>query len=972
MSTNTDIIIDTQLFVNNPVAIQRAILTRMEEDSAGVVRVVDPTNPFAFMLDAMASVAVGGLMQAEVLTRKQYASVANSPEELYLHMADADYAERFSSPSKATISIYLGYDEIVQTAVTDPAQFGVRRLTLPKHTVITVADLHFTFQYPIDIRVMQHGGVSVSYNIDKPSPLYRPETEQVKWGVVVLEGLRYLRMDVPLQQMRLQPHFIKLDATTGFQKQYTYSDLFYYARAFMQVQDGSWLELRTTHTDQVYDPYTPTVVLQVFEGVLRAVIPQLYFNLGLVTDQIRLDIYTTKGPIELGLSNYDVTNFGAKWVDYDLSDNNVFTAPLNRFASLVIFSDSDLQGGGVGLTFRDLRDRVILYRRTNAGTPITQLNVTRELKALGYDVSTSLDNITDRQLIATKGVPQPSATGLISPMGTTVGMCEFRISDIASYDTVYDNGARVTISPRALFRQVAGKLSLLNSEERGQIANSDPAVISGLVGAQQYLYSPYFYVLETKNEAFTVRPYRLDRPTIQHKYLFLDNPSTQVVVNTEQYAIAVDEVGGGYTLVILASADNVYTALGASRTGVQLSVTHRNARYVIEGVLVAPVDPATDQPLDGQYLYRFDISTMFDINDAHELMLTPERFPIPLATEFDLIYYAKNHLPDGYEYTEMDTILDRRKMVGVSTTDFIIGIMHEKLSVRFGVFMERLWVRCRSVADSIQYVTYSEDVLAIYTEDVLERDSDGNIVFTYNDTSGEYEYQLLHRRGDPVLDATGVQVIAHRRGDTRLNDFGAPIPVGGSRGVLRQVDFVLLDGVHYFANDDLSLRYRDRVVDAITTWATEELDSVGDRLLDRTGLYFYPKCTVGEIDVQVGDGTTARIAAGQSLLVTVYQTSLKSRVPELKAAITTKVVRTVIAALDESVVSATLLCARIKSSIGDDALSVDVHGFADGRFNTLTLPSSISRLGLAKRLVVLSNLTLQVQDDIVVEFKVMA
>lgn len=271
---------------NNPAAVQRVVLSALESMVDGDYDVVDPSNPFVFLLESACVVGAAGMQRNEALMRYQYPSLAQTEEEIYRHMSDVDYANRFGSPGRATMVWMGSLPEIIDRAVLDDN--GVRKVIIPRETEVVVEGMTFTLQYPIEIRVMPHGGVQVVYDVNRPSPLQTLESNLLDWEVVRMSGsgsdldhIELLMIRIPMLQFKLTDHYDQLNPTSGFTKAYTFSDQFYYARVYVSSGvDGEWEEILTTHSDQVYDPTTPTAKLKVYGQNLEVTVPYIYFNRG--------------------------------------------------------------------------------------------------------------------------------------------------------------------------------------------------------------------------------------------------------------------------------------------------------------------------------------------------------------------------------------------------------------------------------------------------------------------------------------------------------------------------------------------------------------------------------------------------------------------------------------------------------------------------------------------------------------------
>lgn len=96
-------------------------------------------------------------------------------------MADVDYANRFAAPARTELTMMLSMPEILDRAIDDGS--GIKKMVIPRDTEVTVENVTFTLQYPIEIRVMSHGGVQVVYDVARLSPLQTLESNLLDWDV---------------------------------------------------------------------------------------------------------------------------------------------------------------------------------------------------------------------------------------------------------------------------------------------------------------------------------------------------------------------------------------------------------------------------------------------------------------------------------------------------------------------------------------------------------------------------------------------------------------------------------------------------------------------------------------------------------------------------------------------------------------------------------------------------------------------
>lgn len=996
----------------NPAAMQRMMLRTLEDITNGEVIIVDPTNPFIFLMEATCSIASAGMTQAEAITQKLYPKRAVSDEDLYRHMSDSDYLNRFDKPGKTAIHLLLDVEELKQKAVLIPDGSGIKQIVIPKHTEITVAGVKLTMQYPIQLRVMPHGGVGVFYDTSSYSPLYALESNKLPFVTGRVRGRPFIRFSIPVHEMSINSQLIQLNNATGFAKSFDFSNKFYFCRAYTKnTIDNKWVEIKTTHSEQVYDINEPTLVLQVLEGRLKASLPQIYFNNGLIKDSLRVDIYTTQGIDDFNLGGYDMTAYSANWLDYDSVDTSIYSSPLFTFSGLLMFSDQVISGASAGISFDALRDKVITNGLSNNNLPITNSQLVNVLSSQNYDVVTNLDNITNRQFLASRTLPIPKQivqndfnTGTtISAAGATVLTIQETFNQLKTYPFVTDNGNRLTILPETLFTRNNGQLKLVDTATHLNLIDlmaTSPEGLATTINENLFVYTPFYYVLDANKDLFETRAYVLDRPEVISKFFVTENTGFGIPVSTKSYILNKNINARGYVLQITVETSDVFLELDIDQINIQLSFLPKGSltRTVFNGVLVSPLDTNTNKPIDNIYTYEFYLDTNYDVDDTHSLILEPTGTSLSLTNEFDLVYVVKNHSPLGSTTSTIENFYVETELSNYDDNAIYRGLTHEKITLKFGEWLEHLWVRSRSAVSEETYLSYSEDVPAVYGEDVYLRDSIGNLVLDYDSGTNEITTTLLHQQGEPVLTVVGqtafnaakalnplltvmnwwstltntqrktYQVIARLKGEHILNAQGLPIAVSSMRDIYRQVDIVLLDGRYYFATEDATLSYRTELMSAVISWVNTELEELSLRLLEQSELYFYPKITMGEIEVIVGENDLQRIDAEQRLSVTFYMEEDKVNNDELKRNVIEKTARIISTQLEQSTISVAGMQNALIKEMGSDIISVTLKGFTDDTYDTITIVDTAKRPSIGKQIIALSNLTLAVRDAINISF----
>lgn len=978
-------------FRNNPVSIQRYVVQSVEEMSEGKTRFVDATNPAILAIDAACMTSAAAVMRNNANMRKLYPMLATTEDELYLHMSDKDYLDRFYSPARTTLTIFMLLDEVKQKAVTITEQPNVRKLTIPKHSEITVSDYSFTLQYAIDIRVSAHGGITIVYDTTKESPIYKLTNNQVEWSAILVDGKKYLQIQLPVYQMKIHSFNIPLNAVTGFVKSYNFTDSFYFCRAFSMNTLGQWDEIRTTHTDQVYDPSKPTVVLKVFSNKLNVQIPQIYFNTNdanaRIGDNVRIDIYTTKGPLEVDLTAFEESAFTAKWLDRDSKTESIYSAPLNSFSGLVIFSGAKLTGGKVGLSFEQLRERV--NNRTNSGKniPITPKDLPTTLSDLGYSLVTNLDTVTNRQYLATRSLPPPTDGSSVTGAGCSVRTLQAKMQELALLPTVKDNGNRVTILPTTVYKSENGVISIVSQSTVNSWLSQSAEQRANTLNTTETLVTPFYYVLDATSQEFDARVYRLDAPEVVSKTFVADNiQNTGIAVSTKNYYFykSVDDSDpeSGYVLLVelqtdegfrnLATGPDIGNPANSSEVGIHVHMSYVPpgdvVRQVFVGELVSSIDPETLKPVDDRYIFRFKLNTDFDIDKDHNLIFSDISTPTHLQAVFDLVIFLENYRPVGSTQTTAFNLIDETQVLNVNSC---IDLAHERYELKFGSHLSGLWIKGRSILEGLQYLRYENDIPLTYVANVYEMNPNGTVKLTWNEGLQVFERNLLHALGEEVLDENDNVILKHHAGEVILDEFGQPSLVDGVRGIKRQVDMVFIDGRYQFANDEVSQTYKAEIVSNIVNWANVDIPSISQRLLERTELFYYPTTTLGYFQGFVGQGESATLKTDQHLVISYLITREGYNNPSLRDALTTGTVETISAEFDKATVSITDIITKLKTAAGDQIIDVSIGGFLENKYKAVTVENDSIRLTVGKRIVALSNQQLQIRDSVDVEFILM-
>lgn len=949
-------------FQYSPASIKREVFNHLDKLQAGEIDIVDPSNPFVFAVEAAVTCCAANMIKNEVNNRKQYPMAAQNVEDLYIHMSDRDYASRFATPGKTKISLMFAYEELIARLVLDPTT-GIKKVVIPRNSTFLVAGLTFSIQYPIEIRLLTHGGIQVVYDTDITSPLYELPTNFIPHEFRSDGELEYLFFEVDAHQFSITSIIQALNSATEFKHAVTIEEQFYYARVYVENASANWVEVKTTHSDQIYNPFEVTAVIKVIDKKVIVTIPQIYVNSGLLTNQnVRIDVYTTIGPIEVMLGEYGL-NFTATWLAVDRKEETIFTAPLKTMRTILVYSDKNATGGSNALTFEQLRNRVIKNAIGSPTLPITNVQIEASLERRGYGIISNIDNVTNRTFLATKEMPEPQKTKLITAVGAAMTTITASTMDLILSGNVIDNGTSVTLTPDTIYKNVNGITKAVRPSEAIDLYNLPPNSRAGVINASNYLYTPFHHVLDISNNQLELRPYYLDAPKVITKLFGSDNDTTLLQVGTVNYKIS--RYSSGYYIDITTLSDASFKALDDDDIYVQLAYVpeYEKDRAYLNGYLLSKND-------EDERTYRFAVSTNFNVDSNNAIELLPFALYTnartntfcKLTTDFDIIFSTSSTMPSLWRASDVDLILGLELL-----PNQIYGITHEKLRVNFGSALGNLWSRARTVTGSERYQTHSAIVFETYPDDVYQRDPVTGSTISF-DGSGNPVMVKLYSKGDDVLDLNGEPIVKFAIGDIKKDSSGVPL-LTNPRLLMRQFDLLLLEGSYLFATDIAAVNYRNTLTNTLVDWITNDLEDFSVMLLEQTKIYFHPKTTLGNIEVIVGEGLRRTINASQSFLVDVYMGATAHANIELRDKLTKIAVKVISEKLKNSVITMDSIITEMKSQFGSDIIAISVSGLGgDLNLAALTVIDDVNRCGLRKRLVTLSDNTLIVEEDVSMNF----
>lgn len=952
--------------LRNPALIQTLMLNELDsqvnpDPQNPTYDVPDGTLPFVYIMECGSMETAANIAEVEALMGKLYARQAQTQEDLYLHMSDDDYLNRFAVPSSTPWMLILDYDEIISKAVPFGDQ-GLKRLTIPRLTEFTAAGVPFTMQYPIQMTVMRHGGITVEYVLDKVSPVQTLTTNIVKWDMMVSKNddmrRRLMMMTIPVSQFKINSYSDVLNPEALYKAEYIFTDQFYYGRAYIsQDNEATWTEVTTTHADLMYDPEKLTVVMKVVNDRLIVSIPTVYVTTGLATGSIRIDIYTTRGALDMDMGTVKDVDFSVKFNSID--DNSTFTSPLDTLRTCQALARERIIGGNNAMSFEKLREQVINNTLGPMQTPITNIQLKSQLDRRGYELVTNIDNITNLEFLASRRMSRPTTLDVVSGAGVAMSEITFNMDSLSGSAHVADNGYRQTLLPSMLYSYGNGKVTPLTDAAIARLDGMTSEQRARTMNNSRYVYSPFHNVLDATNNNFDMRPYYLDNPLISQKVFVGENDSANLQAGISTYEIL--RYDKGYIIRVSLEQGEAFRKLEDNQIVLQIGYQPENDnRWAsVNGTLYSKDDKIRT--------YEFKIETNYDINQNNKIRTTnmtlfsnaQNNYYADMDVMFDVTICVVNSITPGYKPNDLDTLVQVHLLPGEFMT-----VTRERLITTLGYELTRLWRRSRPVLSSESYKKYDHNIPAYYTTTIYKTDENGNIIITIK-PDGSLDYDVLHKVGDPILDVDGSPVMEHRIGDPVLDANGQPILVD-ARKLMYETTLFMVDGLFYYANEREAALYAKEIPMEIVGWIKNDISVLDAKLLSEADLFLYPTTTYGDTVASIREGQKLTIPVDQSFTLSFYLNQSGYTNPTIRPSLQANAKMVINEYLQRSTISMSDILSKLTGTSGTDVMAIEAQGLGGiNNFAIITVEDDAVRLSVRKKLVVLPNQELTIEDDMI-------
>lgn len=548
----------TKDMLSNPALLGKAVIDMMEAtDTSGALTINDPNNGFVMQLFADISIFSKLSEKIDYVNSYFYRNRARNADQLYAHISEFDYVDLMASPATLPFYFAMSKDWVIANAV--PFDDNYNRIQIPATSFITMGGITYSMYYPIDILVNKNtSAVTSFYNTDVANSLYTLDSNNLlDTREFTQNGINYFQIHFNMFQFERIVNSYTVGSEQGFNVTLGYEDQFYALKVFNRQSDGSWAELAYSLSRLYYDYQTPTALIELLTDAssVNITIPQVYFHSGQISQNVRVELYTTRGAINYSLAISDVTGLKA---NFDTRSSS-FAAPLEQMPTYEIMPGViEIQGGSDAKSYPQMREAVVKNRlHSRVAITLDEL-IEAGLKA-GFNLTRYVDDLTERIYYASNVLRDSDGMAIPTFVGSILlkdGSLTGDPSTIINYTDGYK-----TLLPTTVFKVSDDSLvcTPLTDAEVDGIEQLSKANLVNTLNSGNYVRQPFHITLLTTAKSPKASIYNLLSPAVTNLSFVAENSNSapQMSILSANLIHQNDGTGGYHLVMSVGRSSNI-------------------------------------------------------------------------------------------------------------------------------------------------------------------------------------------------------------------------------------------------------------------------------------------------------------------------------------------------------------------------------------------------------------------------------
>ena len=926
--------ISSDTLLANPLDIQSEILQEFENRMDGA-SIVDANNSFTFLLETFSRIVSQAINAQDTKLNALYPRRATSTKELFNHLSDYDYEGFYSSPASLKMKLMLHRDYLVTNAKLAPGT-NYKLVVIPKDTIFSVGRFKMGLYYPIHIRINDIvNSISAVYDTAEINPLHSLNSNMIQVTPVSYGGIDLISLEFDVFQFDKVVMTEVINASLGFIKKYKFTDKFYALRVFDVV---SGKELSYTMSDAVYDIARPTARLKVYveSNEIELSIPQIYLVDGLISNQIKIELYTTQGALDVSISSIQLEDIKANFALSSFSNDNTYTTILRNIPTIIMTpSATRIVGGSSGYTFEQMKNFTI-YHNGAITVPVTNLQLEQFFTDHGFRAYRKLDNLTDRRYYAYRKITDGDTELSVANGSLTINASELTENNDIRYQ---NNDSTIVILPTLIyvFDKYINKFVIMSNVEKAALLSKSHKQLAITLNEGRYFCNPHHFVLNTIDKYPTCNVYDLFTVGASNMTFVSDN--IHISAQLSMTSVDIRHLGsgaGGYTIRIGIMRSEELKKTPDSDIAIYLSLqTTGGFRIGIRGTYAGTFNDvdAYDFSLGTNYKLSNNMITITNLINSSGVIMEHE---VGLTGTMSIATFVKKtmfpEIPQDFD------ILAR-----------FVEDDDSWLSVSLQTFKYKLGVDISDVYDSnllinwtgVQCEKYLDDELLRYAHDMYELNPDGTLKYTKS-VDGELILNKLHSKDDVVEDDSGNDVISHYKGSFKQDGFG-----NTTQTTSRTKDFTFDISGYDYRHTVVTTDFLINLSNTLSAYY-DTVRSMQPNILENTRNYLKPVMTAGDAKYKLNNFTTIISDLELSFEINVYVSQVVSEDASLLDMLKTKIVSIIKTNLVDSLISTNTIMSEVKRILSDYVSSIDIvstNGYSDIQTLVISETDKSPRLG---------------------------
>lgn len=818
-----------QEILDTPTFIIEETLNNFDTELSGGTVSREFTTPFHMLLESGRTLAKDSLLATQSIVRRKLPSLATTSSDIYLHIHNDLKDNMFAIPGTAPIVFYVNIIDLKQYGVKENSGY---KMSIASGSIIEVRGVTFTLLNDIEVTLKDNGNITVE-QINNDLDIAVNDIGILTSALYTdVEGVEWIVFETNVKNIIKTSYTLPITLSNNFKKSIGLTKK--YNTIYISYTDTETKPMKVSYSDEYLNEKEPTAIVSLSSNNVSVYVPNIYLLDRTVSGILNIDVYETDGDIYLPLNQLTI-------VDYVLTlyntGKNVYTSVAPNI-TLAVNSRGILNNGVDNMSFDELKLAVVNSTLGDIDLPITDLQIKRKAKMLGYELDLVKDTLFNRLYIASKSLPEPDSTLIHSKPDlyfnrTTVNLDTDMFNDFVSiYDDIF------IINKDSVFKyDNNGKISLLGNDELAVLNSMSKATRIDYLKTNKLFYTPFTYVVKYDENITSTEVYYL-KPSMDNIRILNKNFNVLQKVNTDAYQI--NKTSTGYQILSNIKYNDELTKTDMNRLKARLvfNIYGSTSKLYFDAVY-----NTTSQ------LFEFNITTGYLYDNIISLVNGTSAL-VDRTVELKTKAYL-------YIYSTDTVIVDSEKYLLTEfgkTNENVTILTKESLEISFGTKLDYLYNSIYNLYTNRKYKRYTYDVPLTYDKDVYEVYDNGLIFQTEVMPSGKVNITstLLHKKGDVVKDDNGDIVYKNKVGDTILDENNEPI-IDLYSGITRILNIMMLEYEYKLAETESYKIYNNLVMDIVYNMTYNDMTTLNSTTLENTIIKYRSFRNIEDVNVDINN-----------------------------------------------------------------------------------------------------------------------